>query len=40
MAALGSTPMPMSPQQFKDYVVADIAKWSAPYRDAHITPEN
>jgi tripartite-type tricarboxylate transporter receptor subunit TctC len=40
MAALGSTPMPMSPQQFKDYVVADIAKWAEVIRDAHITPEN
>jgi len=40
MAALGSTPNPMSPQQFKDYVVADIAKWATVIHDAHIPPEN
>ena len=40
MAALGSTPNPMSPQQFKDFVTADIKKWAEVIRDAHIPPEH
>jgi tripartite-type tricarboxylate transporter receptor subunit TctC len=40
MAALGSTPNPMSPKQFKDFIVADIAKWATVIHDAKIPPEN
>ena len=39
LATLGSTPQPMSPKQFKDFIAGEIDKWATVIRDAHITPD-
>jgi len=33
-------PMPMSPQQFADYIRADIARWTQLARERHIELDN
>jgi tripartite-type tricarboxylate transporter receptor subunit TctC len=36
LADLGSAPMPMSPDAFKNFIAAEIEKWAKVIRDANI----
>jgi len=36
LAALGSTPMPMSPADFKSFIVAETDKWAKVIHAANI----
>ena len=36
LAELGSVPSPMSPDQFKKYIVEETTKWAKVIHDAHI----
>lgn len=36
LATLGAEPMPQTPQQFADYINADVAKWTKLVRDSDV----
>ena len=39
LATLGTTPMPLAPEQLKAFIVTEIAKWIRLARDANLQPE-
>ena len=39
LATLGTTPMPLAPEQLKAFIVSEIAKWIRLARDANLQPE-
>ena len=39
LAILGTTPMPLAPEQLKAFIVTEIAKWIRLARDANLQPE-
>ena len=39
LAILGTTPMPLAPEQLKAFIVSEIAKWIRLARDANLQPE-
>jgi tripartite-type tricarboxylate transporter receptor subunit TctC len=36
LATLGAEPMPQTPEQFADYINADVAKWTKLVRDSDV----
>ena len=39
LATIGTTPMPLAPEQLKAFIVSEIAKWTRLARDANLQPE-
>ncbi len=39
LASLGSTPLPMSPEQFRTFIAAETEKWAKVIRSANIKPD-